>query len=415
VLTSFVTVPVGAPATRARLGSIDLLRGLVMIVMVLDHTRDYVHTGGLVADPTNLATTTPMLFLTRWVTHYCAPIFVFLAGVGAYLQLSRGMTTRDLSRFLVTRGLWLVVLEFTVIRVTTWFNVDYSLLANFQVIWTLGVSMIVLAALIHLPLGAIAAFGTAMVVGHNAFDGIRVASWQGPGSPVPSVLDKLWILLHQGGEFVPVVGGSGPVVFVVYPLVPWIGVIALGYVCGSLYTLDPGRRQTLLRRIGLALIGAFIVIRATNIYGDPRPWAPQGTLLFSVFSFINTTKYPVSLLYLLMTIGPALLALAWFESRPASRVEQVVTRVGRVPLFFYLWQWPFAHGLAVLLSVATGKAIGYYFMNPPAVFAAMPPDAGFDLPIVYLCWAVIIAVLIPMCLWFARVKASNPAWWLKYL
>ena len=422
--TSFVTVPVGAPATRARLGSIDLLRGLVMIVMVLDHTRDYVHTGGLVADPTNLATTTPMLFLTRWVTHYCAPIFVFLAGVGAYLQLSRGMTTRDLSRFLVTRGLWLVVLEFTIIRVTTWFNFDYSLLANFQVIWTLGVSMVVLAALIHLPLGVIAAFGAAMVVGHNAFDGIRVASWQGPGSPVPSALDKLWILLHQGGEFVPVFGGSGPVVFVIYPLVPWVGVIALGYVCGSLYTLDPGRRQVLLRRIGLALIAAFIVIRATNIYGDPRPWAPQSTMLFSVFSFVNTTKYPVSLLYLLMTIGPALLALAWFESRPAlsersesngSRVEQVVTRVGRVPLFFYLWQWPLAHGLAVLLSVATGKAIGYYFMNPPAVFAAMPPDAGFDLPIVYLCWAAIIAVLIPMCLWFARVKASNPAWWLKYL
>ena len=387
-----------------------------MIVMVLDHTRDYVHTGGLVADPTNLATTTPMLFLTRWVTHYCAPIFVFLAGVGAYLQLSRGMTTRDLSRFLVTRGLWLVVLEFTVIRVTTWFNVDYSLLANFQVIWTLGVSMIVLAALIHLPLGAIAAFGTAMVVGHNAFDGIRVASWQGPGSPVPSAWDKLWILLHQGAEFVPVFGGSGPVVFVIYPLVPWIGVIALGYVCGSLYTLDPGRRRVLLRRIGLALIAAFIVIRATNIYGDPRPWAPQATMLFSVFSFVNTTKYPVSLLYLLMTIGPALLALAWFESRrKPSGVEQVVTRVGRVPLFFYLWQWPLAHGLAVLLSAAAGKEIGYYFLSPPAVFAATPPNAGFDLPIVYLCWAAIIAVLIPMCLWFARVKQRNPAWWLKYL
>ena len=397
-----------------------------MIVMVLDHTRDYVHTGGLTADPTNLATTTPMLFLTRWVTHYCAPIFVFLAGVGAHLQLSRGIpaspggfrgtrTTRDLSRFLVTRGLWLIVLEFTVIRVTTWFNVDYSLLANFQVIWALGVSMIVLAALIHLPLGVIAAFGAVLVVGHNAFDGIRAVSWQGPGSPVQSAFDKLWILLHQGGEFVPVFGGSGPVIFVVYPLVPWIGVIALGYVCGSLYSLDPGRRRVLLRRVGLALIAAFIVIRATNVYGDPRPWTPQNTLLFSAFSFVNTTKYPVSLLYLLMTIGPALLALAWFESRRASRAEQVVTRVGRVPLFFYLWQWPLAHGLAVLLSLAAGKAVGYYFMSPPAVFAAMPPGAGFDLPVVYLCWAAIIAVLIPMCLWFARIKASNPAWWLKYL
>jgi uncharacterized membrane protein len=410
-----MTLTADAPATRTRLGSIDLLRGLVMIVMVLDHTRDYVHTGGLVADPTNLATTTPMLFLTRWVTHYCAPVFVFLAGVGAYLQLSRGMTPRDLSRFLVTRGLWLIVLEFTVIRVTTWFNFDYSFMANFQVIWALGVSMIVLAALIHLPLGVIAAFGALMVVGHNAFDGIRVTSWQGPGSPVPDAAAKLWILLHQPAEFFPLFGDSGPVVFVIYPLVPWIGVIALGYVCGSLYTLDPGRRGVWLRRLGLALIAAFIVIRATNVYGDPRPWTPQSTMLFSVFSFVNTTKYPVSLLYLLMTIGPALLALAWFESRRASRAEQVVTRVGRVPLFFYLWQWPLAHGLAVLLSVATGKAIGYYFMNPPAVFGAMPSNAGFDLPIVYLSWAAIIAVLIPMCLWYARVKERNPSSWLKYL
>ena len=422
--TSFVTVPVGAPATRARLGSIDLLRGLVMIVMVLDHTRDYVHTGGLVADPTNLATTTPMLFLTRWVTHYCAPIFVFLAGVGAYLQLSRGMTTRDLSRFLFTRGLWLVVLEFTIIRVTTWFNFDYSLLANFQVIWTLGVSMVVLAALIHLPLGVIAAFGAAMVVGHNAFDGIRVASWQGPGSPVPSAWTSSGFCCIRGASSCRCSAGPGP--WSSWSIRSCRGsASSRSGTCADRCTRSiPARRQVLLRRIGLALIAAFIVIRATNIYGDPRPWSPQSTMLFSVFSFVNTTKYPVSLLYLLMTIGPALLALAWFESRPAlsersesngSRVEQVVTRVGRVPLFFYLWQWPLAHGLAVLLSVAAGKAIGYYFMNPPAVFAAMPPDAGFDLPIVYLCWAAIIAVLIPMCLWFARVKASNPAWWLKYL
>jgi uncharacterized membrane protein len=404
-----------AHTTRARLGSIDLLRGLVMIVMVLDHTRDYVHTGGLTLDPTNLATTTPMLFLTRWVTHYCAPIFVFLAGVGAYLQLSRGMTTRDLSRFLVTRGVWLIVLEFTIIRITTWFNLDYSYLANLQVIWVLGVSMIVLAALIHLPLGVVAGFGAAMVVLHNAFDGIRVASWQGPGSPVPDAMSKLWILLHQPAEFVPVFGDGSPVVFVIYPLVPWVGVIALGYVCGSLYTLDPERRRVWLRGIGLALIGAFIVIRATNAYGDPRPWAAQSTMLFSVFSFVNTTKYPVSLLYLLMTIGPAMLALAWFESRRPSRVEQVVTRVGRVPLFFYLWQWPLAHGLAVVLSAAAGKEIGYYFLNPPAVFGAAPPNAGFELPIVYLCWAAILAVLIPMCLWFARVKERHPARWLKYL
>jgi uncharacterized membrane protein len=407
--------PRGGPYVRTRLGSIDLLRGIVMIVMVLDHTRDFVHAGGLTSDPTNLANTTPILFMTRWVTHYCAPIFVFLAGVGAYLQQSRGMTTRELSRFLVTRGLWLIVLEFTVIRTLVWFNVDYSFLTNLQVIWVLGVSMIVLAALIHLPLRVVAGLGLAMIVLHNAFDGVRVMSWQGPGSPVPSLGAKLWMLLHQGGQLFPVFGDGSPIVFVIYPLVPWIGVIAVGYVCGAVYTLDPARRRALLTRTGLGLIAAFIVIRATNLYGDPRPWSPQSSLLFSVFSFVNTTKYPVSLLYLLMTIGPALLALAWFESRSPSRVEQVITRVGRVPLFFYLWQWALAHGVAIAVSAAAGKAIGWYFMSPPAVFAAVPASAGFDLPVVYLCWLAVLAILIPMSLWFSRVKERNPAWWLKYL
>jgi uncharacterized membrane protein len=403
-----------APAVRSRLGSIDLLRGLVMIVMVLDHTRDYVHVTGLAGDPTNLATTTAMLFMTRWITHYCAPIFVFLAGVGAYLQHSRGMSTRALSRFLVTRGLWLIVLEATVIRVSNWFNLDYSYLATLQVIWALGVSMIVLAALIHLPLRVVASLGVAVIVAHNAFDGIRVASWPGPGSPAPSIAAKLWMVLHQPTEVFPILGDGSPVVLVIYPLVPWLGVIAVGYAFGAVYTLEPARRRTLLLRTGLGLIAAFIVVRATNLYGDPRPWSPQNTVLFSMFSFVNTTKYPVSLMYLLMTIGPAMLALAWFESRRnPSPAEQIVTHVGRVPLFFYLWQWPLAHGLALGVSAAAGKPIGQYFLSPPAVFAA--PASGFDLPIVYLCWATVLAVLIPFSLWFSRVKERNPAWWLKYL
>jgi uncharacterized membrane protein len=410
------TVASGAVTTaRARLASIDLLRGIIMLVMVLDHTRDYVHRGGLTIDPTNLATTTPILFMTRWVTHYCAPLFVFLAGMGAYLQLTRGMTTRDLSRFLFTRGVWLIVLEFTVIRVTTWFNVDYSLLANLQVIWALGVSMILLAGLVQLPWRAVAAIGLAIVVLHNAFDAVRVTGWQGPGTPVPSVAGKLWILLHQGGEFMPVLGDPSPLVFVIYPLVPWIGVIAVGYACGALYTLEAERRRILLRRIGFALIGIFIVLRASNLYGDPRPWSPQSSALFTAFSFVNTTKYPVSLLFLLMTIGPGLVALAWFESRRPSRPEQIVARVGRVPLFFYLLQWPVAHGLAVLVSAAAGKAIGYYFLSPPAIFAAVPANAGFDLPVVYLCWIAGLAILVPLSLWFAGVKQRHSNWWLKYL
>jgi uncharacterized membrane protein len=404
-----------APAVRSRLTSIDMLRGLVMIVMVLDHTRDFVHVNGLAGDPTNLATTTPMLFMTRWVTHYCAPIFVFLAGVGAYLQHSRGMSTRDLSRFLFTRGLWLIVLEATVIRITTWFNADYSFLINLQVIWTLGVSMIVLAALVHLPMRVIAASGLALILLHNSLDGIRVASWPGPGFPAPALGAKLWMLLHQAGEFFPIFGDGSPVVFVIYPLVPWIGVIAVGYVCGAVYNLDPARRRTVLLRTGLALIATFIVVRATNLYGDPRPWSPQRSVVFSVFSFVNTTKYPVSLMYLLMTIGPALLALAWFESRRPSSIERLITRVGRVPLFFYLLQWPLAHGLAIAVSAGAGKDIGWYFKSPPAVFAAVPAGAGFDLPVVYLCWLAVLAMLIPLSLWFSRVKERNRSPWLKYL
>jgi hypothetical protein len=250
---------------------------------------------------------------------------------------------------------------------------------------------------------------------HNAFDGVRVMSWQGAGSPAPDALGKLWIVLHQGGEFLPIVGDSGPIVFVIYPLIPWLGVIAVGYVCGAVYSLDAARRGVLLRRIGLALIAAFIVIRATNLYGDPRPWSPQSSGLFSLFSFVNVTKYPPSLLFLLMTIGPGLLALAWFESRRPTRLEQVVIRVGRVPLFFYVLQWPFAHGLAILISLAAGQEIGHYFMSPPAVFAAYPADAGFSLPVVYLCWIAILAVLIPLCLWFARIKERYPTWWIRFL
>src|SRR5262245_20510333 len=298
MMPAVTAVAVPAPA-RTRIESIDLLRGLVMILMVLDHTRDYVHKDGIFGDPTNLATTTTLLFLTRWITHFCAPAFVFLAGVSAFMQRAGGTSTRELSRFLVTRGLWLIVLEFTVIRLTTWFNLDYSFLGVMQVIWTLGISMIVLAALVYVPMWGIASFGLAVVLLHNAFDGVHVASWQGPGTPTPGVWGTLWILLHQTSEILPVFGG--PIVLVIYPLIPWIGVIALGYVSGQLYSMESGRRQTWLYLTGLGLVAAFVVLRTTNLYGDPKPWSMQPTALFSVLSFINTTKYPASLLYLLMT------------------------------------------------------------------------------------------------------------------
>ncbi len=218
--TALSPSPVVAAPARARLESIDLVRGAVMVIMVLDHTRDYVHNVAFTFDPTDLTQTTTLLFLTRWVTHFCAPTFVFLAGVSAYLQRARGATTAELSRFLLTRGLWLVVLEFTVVRVGTWFNLDYGFLGVMQVIWALGVSMVVLAGLVHLPIAAIASFGVAMIALHNLFDGIHVQSWQGPGSPVPSAAARLWMILHQGNEFFPLFTWPGPVVFLIYPLVP---------------------------------------------------------------------------------------------------------------------------------------------------------------------------------------------------
>ena len=404
-----------APA-RARLESIDLVRGAVMVVMVLDHTRDFVHNVAFAFDPTDLTRTTTLLFLTRWITHYCAPTFVFLAGVAAYLQRARGATAAELSRFLFTRGLWLVVLEFTAVRIGTWFNLDYAFLGVMQVIWAIGVSMVVLAGLVHLPMAAIATFGVAMIALHNLFDGIHVQGWQGPGSPVPSAAARLWMILHQGNEIFPLFTWPGPVVLLIYPLVPWIGVMAAGYVFGRVYDLDPGRRRRLLAMGGMALIAAFIAIRALNIYGDPAPWRVQPSTLFTLLSFVNTTKYPPSLLFLLMTLGPMMLALAWLEPRrmdhPAARA---LVTFGRVPLFFYLLQWPIAHSLAIVLSLFAGKDVDYYFINPPAFFTDAPPNAGFGLATVYACWAAAVVILYFLCRWYAEVKRRHSRSLLRYL
>src|SRR5258708_4958404 len=220
---------------RSRIDSIDLLRGIVMVIMMLDHTRDFVHSGAFLFDPTDPTKTNVALFFTRWVTHFCAPIFVFLAGTGAYLQFARGESKKDLSRFLITRGLWLIVLEFTLVRISVTFNVDYRFLGVMQVIWAIGVSMIVLAALIHLPVRIIGAFGVAMIALHNLLDRFHVQGWRGPDSAVPRPWSKLFIILHQGNEAFPIFAWPSPVVAVLYPLIPWIGVMAAGYAFGAIY------------------------------------------------------------------------------------------------------------------------------------------------------------------------------------
>jgi len=403
--------------TRRRIDSIDLLRGIVMVIMMLDHTRDFVHSGAFQFDPTDLRKTTVALFFTRWITHFCAPIFVFLAGTGAYLQLARGKTKRDLSRFLFTRGLWLIVLELTLVRLGVFFNPDYRFLGFLQVIWVIGVSMIVLAALIHLPLKVVAAFGIGMIFLHNLLDRFQVQPWQGPNTPVPTVGAKLWILLHQQGGF-PVAGFPSPFLFVVYPLIPWVGVMAAGYAFGYLYRFDVLRRRRWLLAIGGIATALFFALRAINIYGDPSHWSSQRNVVFTVLSFLNTTKYPPSLLFLLMALGPAMLALAWFEAsiNLFSALGNALVTFGRVPLFFYLLQWYTAHTIAIVVGLIAGQPVAWQFESPIDKFTRPPiPGVGFRLWVVYLCWIAGVLLLYPLCKWFAGVKARRRNWWLSYL
>lgn len=410
---------VEAPPTRRRIDSIDLLRGIVMVIMMLDHTRDFVHSGALRFDPTDPTQTTVAVFFTRWITHFCAPVFVFLAGTGIYLQFARGKSKSELSKFLITRGLWLILLEFTVVRTSVFFNFDYSFLGVLQVIWVIGASMVVMAALIHLPINILAIVGVAMIALHNLLDGYRVTSWRGPGSAVPGIGAKLWMILHQPFEAFPVFGSSGPFVFVIYPLIPWVGVMAVGYAFGKIYQKDAASRRKLLLVLGMAATLLFIIIRAINRYGDPSEWSRQKNTLFTLLSFLNTTKYPPSLLFLLMTLGPALIALALFErdntgSGLLARFRGAIVTYGRVPLFFYLLQWPTAKLISITIHWASGKPVAWLTQSPFDL-GTVPAGIGFPLWVVYLCWITGVLLLYPLCKWFAGLKQRRRDWWLSYL
>jgi uncharacterized membrane protein len=395
--------PVAQVPVAARLDSIDLLRGLVMVLMALDHSRDFFHIGVFGEDrfdPLDLSRTTPALFLTRWITHFCAPVFVFLAGTAAYLSRTRGKSTRELSWFLLTRGVWLILLEVTWVKCFGWtFSFDYSSVALI-VIWALGCSMIVLAGLVYLPMWAVAAFGFALIIGHNAFDGVKPEDLGGFG--------PLWRVLHAGGEFELVHGFR---VIAGYPLVPWIGVMAAGYAMGQLMTQASQRRQV-LAMFGVSAILLFVFLRLTRVYGEPHRWNAQSSPLWTLLSMLDCRKYPPSLCYLLMTLGPALLFLAWFDGGVPRGLRWVLV-FGRVPLFFYLLHLPLIHGLSVLVhSIRFGNA-NWLYGNAAGV--KPPPGAGFELPIVYLAWAVVILILYPVCRWFAALKSRSRAKWLGYL
>ncbi len=390
------------PTVAGRVLSVDILRGVVMVIMALDHVRDYFT--NVPFDPADLTQTSVPLFLTRWITHICAPTFVFLAGVGAGLSEAGGRSRRSLSRFLWTRGLWLIVAEVTIVRFAWAFNLEYTTQVWVQVIWALGWSMIFLAALVHLPKWAVATFGIVMIAGHNLLDGIPLL-YQGPTLIGAGARDWIWAFLHV--QRLPVA----------YPIIPWVGVMAAGYAFAPVLLKPRAERVRSLLLLGGSLTLLFVLLRGLNMYGDPSHWAVQPRAGMTPMSFLNTTKYPPSLLYLLMTLGPAIMLLVPFE-RLRGPVATYFDTIGRVPFFFYVLHVAFIHGLALIWGAIAGFQVKA-LLNPPFV---VPPFLGYGkgwgtgLLNVYLIWVFVVLVLYVPCRWFAGVKARRrDLWWLGYL
>jgi uncharacterized membrane protein len=384
------------PAAKFRIESVDLLRGVVMILMALDHTRDFL--GANTVNPTDLGHTTIPLFLTRWITHFCAPVFFLLTGTGAYLSL-RKKSKRELSRFLFTRGLWLILLECTLFRCLGFqFNFDYHV-TLLNVLWALGWAMIVLSLLVHIPISVTTALGIVMISGHNALDSIRSSS-------------PLWSVLHSPNF---VLKSPQHSVFVVYTLIPWVGVTAVGYSLGRIYDWTSKRRRTFLLRTGLVLGATFVILRGINVYGDPLRWTMQKSTVFTALSFLNTCKYPPSLLFLLMTLGPALVLLSALERQTAQPLRPALV-FGRVPMFYFLLHIPLIHLIAIGTCYARYGHVHWMFESPSiAQFPiTTPPGWGFSLLIIYMFWICVVIALYPLCRWFAAVKQRRSDAWLSY-
>jgi len=387
--------PASVLVEKPRISSIDMMRGIVMVVMALDHTRDFFSKNSV--NPRDV--TDPALFLTRWITHFCAPVFILLAGVAAYLYGARNRSGGELSRFLQTRGLWLIFVELTVVRLGFSFSLDLNLFVA-QVIWALGASMIVLSVLIHLPRWAVAFIALVMIGSHNLFDGIS-------GDQLGAV-GWIWHVLHQPG-FVQV--GPSARLFVLYPLVPWIGVMAAGYALGPLFELEQDARRRWFATLGIVTLAGFIALRASNLYGDPQPWSMQSSWLPTLLSFVNCEKYPPSLLYLAMTLGPAFLILALFE-RARGQVAVFIITYGRVPFIYYVAHIFLIHAAAVVLAWVQCGTASFLFRHGPG---ARPSTYGLSLAGVYVIWLLVVAALYPLCRWFADLKQRRSDWWLSYL
>jgi uncharacterized membrane protein len=393
--------------TKNRIESIDVLRGIVMVIMALDHVRDYFHFSANTANPLDLSTTTFILFFTRWITHFCAPIFVSLSGTSIYLQSQR-KTKKELSVFLLKRGLWLIFVEVVVVTFAWSFNPNYNL-HFLQVIWAIGISMVFLSALIHLPFKIILGLGLIIVLGHNALDFPEAA---------PDFQPTFWWDLLHHGAFVPYAYAENHALFLVYPFVPWLGLMMVGYCAGVFFTRDVSaeQRRKALTKLGLGILALFIVVRFINIYGDPAPWSIQKNFLFTVMSFVNTNKYPPSLFFMAMSIGPALLLLPFLE-RVQNGFTNSMRTFGRTAFFYYIIHLYLIHFLSAICFFARGHSfeeasnIGQQYP-----FYFLVPGEGFGLPVVYLVWIAVVVALYPLCRWYDRYKTRHPEkWWLSYV
>jgi uncharacterized membrane protein len=379
-----------------RLPGIDRLRGLVILLMALDHVRDFFNADALHFDPTDLARTYPALFLTRFVTHYCAPTFVFLAGVSAFLHATKLDDRRALARFLLARGAWLILLDIVVVSPVWGLELGLIYLAT---LWAIGFSMIVLAGLVFVPPRAVLLTGVVILLGHNLLDPVHASAF---GNLAP-----LWTMLHEPGAL-----PFGLHAWVSYPVLPWIGIMAVGYGLGHVFLEPATKRERQLTVLGLAAIALFLLLRGTNLYGDSHPWGVQANGVMTALSMLNVTKYPPSLLYALVTLGPIFLLLPAME-RLGGFVGEVLATYGRVPLFIYLLHLYVAHAVAVVLWLVEG--FDFHQLRDFGVQAAPPEGLGLSLAGTYAAWILIMAALYPACRWYAGVKQRRRDWWLSYL
>lgn len=394
-----------APSTqRARLDSVDLLRGLVMIIMALDHVRYPYFTNSTIW-PEDITQTYAALFFTRWITHFCAPLFFLLAGTGAYLSLAQGKTTKEVSRFFWTRGLWLVLLELTIIG----FAWSFTSFRFGGVIWALGWSMVLMSFIVRLPLRGIAIFGVVTMALHHLVDGVKADTF--------GKFAWLWQILHGGGAIkTESLGITFPILYV---LIPWVGVMASGYALGQVLTWPAERRRKWLLRIGAAMTLAFILLRATNLYGNPEPFATQETFEKTIIAFLNVAKYPASFQFLLMTLGPSLMLLAWFDRfdyrSTLGKIGQKILVIGRVPMFYYILHLLTIHLLAIVVGLIFQQPIAWLWSQPLPLGRRTPAEYGHGLAFIYLMTFFVVILLYFPCNWFAKLKQRRKDWWLRYI